>query len=212
MSTKLVDTLLETPIAPSFTRIGSVVRSRTAGWTELDDYDLTGRTIVITGATSGLGLAAAHRLAGLGATLVVVGRNPGKTDAAVAALASPTGADHTARYADMGDLDAVATLADRIIAEHGEVDTVIHNAGALLAERTENAAGIEVTVASQVLGPFLLTARLLPTLEANGPSRVLTMSSGGMYSAPLTVNRLQMSGPDSPNPYNGTEQYARAKR
>ena len=77
MSAKLLDRVLETPIAPSFTRIGAVVRSRTEHWTDLDDYDLSGRTILLTGATSGLGLAAAHRLAGLGATLLVVGRNPG---------------------------------------------------------------------------------------------------------------------------------------
>ena len=89
MSAKLLDRVLETPIAPSFTRIGAVVRSRTEHWTDLDDYDLTGRTILLTGATSGLGLAAAHRLAGLGATLLVVGRNPAKTDAACAALPSP---------------------------------------------------------------------------------------------------------------------------
>ena len=67
-------------------------------------------------------------------------------------------------------------------------------------------------MASQVLGPFLLTARLLPTLRSNGPARVLTMSSGGMYSTGLTVNRLQMSGPGSADPYRGAEQYARAKR
>ena len=63
MSAKLLDRVLETPIAPSFTRIGAVVRSRTEHWTDLDDYDLSGRTILLTGATSGLGLAAAHRLA-----------------------------------------------------------------------------------------------------------------------------------------------------
>ena len=102
MSAKLLDRVLETPIAPSFTRIGAVVRSRTEHWTDLDDYDLTGRTILLTGATSGLGLAAAHRLAGLGATLLVVGRNPAKTDAACAALPSPTGATHTPLYADLG--------------------------------------------------------------------------------------------------------------
>ena len=95
MSAKLLDRVLETPIAPSFTRIGAVVRSRTEHWTDLDDYDLSGRTILLTGATSGLGLAAAHRLAGLGAKLLVVGRNPAKTDAAYAALPSPTGATHT---------------------------------------------------------------------------------------------------------------------
>ena len=204
--------VLETPIAPSFTRIGAIVRSRTEHWTDLDDFDLTGRTILLTGATSGLGLAAAHRLAGLGATLLVVGRNPAKTDAACAALPSPTGATHTPLYADLGDLAAVAALADTVIGSHDDLDTLIHNAGALSAERTENADGIESTVASQVLGPFLLTARLLPTLRSNGPARVLTMSSGGMYSAGLTVNRLQMSGPGSADPYRGAEQYARAKR
>ena len=99
-----------------------------------------------------------------------------------------------------------------MIGSHDDLDTLIHNAGALSAERTENADGIESTVASQVLGPFLLTARLLPTLRSNGPARVLTMSSGGMYSAGLTVNRLQMSGPGSADPYRGAEQYARAKR
>ena len=83
MSAKLLDRVLETPIAPSFTRIGAVVRSHRA--LDLDDYDLTGRTILLTGATSGLGLAAAHRLAGAGATLLV-GRNPAKTDAACSLL------------------------------------------------------------------------------------------------------------------------------
>ena len=137
-----------------------VVRSRTEHWTDLDDYDLTGRTILLTGATSGLGLAAAHRLAELGATLLVVGRNPAKTDAACAALPSPTGATHAPLYADLGDLAAVAALADTVIGSYHDLDTSIHNAGALSAERTENADGIESTVASQVLGPFLLTARL----------------------------------------------------
>ncbi|MEO0495446.1 MAG: SDR family NAD(P)-dependent oxidoreductase [Actinomycetota bacterium] len=212
MSASLIDRLLEAPIAPSFTRVGSVVRARTENWTDLDDYDLSGRTILLTGATSGLGLAAAHRLAGLGATLLVVGRNPSKTDAACAALPSPDGADHTALYADLGDLAAVNALADTVLADHADVDTLIHNAGALSAERNENTEGIEVTVASQVLGPFLLTTRLLPTLSANGPARVLTMSSGGMYSAGLTVSRLQMGDTDSKDPYKGAEQYARAKR
>ena len=66
MNAKLLDRVLEAPIAPSFTRIGAVIRSRTESWTDLDDYDLSGRTVLLTGATSGLGLAAAHRLAGLG--------------------------------------------------------------------------------------------------------------------------------------------------
>ena len=208
----LIDKALELPIAPSFTRIGSLVRSRTEDWTDLADYDLTGRRIVITGATSGLGLAAAQQMAELGATLVVIGRNRAKTDGVVESLPSPTGADHAAAYADMADLDAVRAVADTLIADHPGVDTLIHNAGALLDDRRTNADGIEVTVASQVLGPFLLTSLLLPTLTANQPARVLTMSSGGMYSAPLTVSRIQMGEPGSDDAYKGAEQYARAKR
>jgi NAD(P)-dependent dehydrogenase (short-subunit alcohol dehydrogenase family) len=65
-----------------------------------------------------------------------------------------------------------------------------------------------MTVAAQVVGPFLLTARLLPLLRTAAPGRVLTMSSGGMYTAPLAVDGLQMSDAD----YGGSEQYARAKR
>ncbi|MEM9464157.1 MAG: SDR family NAD(P)-dependent oxidoreductase [Actinomycetota bacterium] len=208
----LIDSALELPIAPSFTRIGPLVRARTEGWTDLADYDLAGRRIVITGATSGLGLAAAQRLAELGAGLIVVGRNVDKTDGVVASLPAPSGATHAAAYADMSDLAAVRALGEQLATDHPDIDTLIHNAGALLADRTVTPEGIEVTVASQVLGPFLLTSLLLPTLSANQPARVLTMSSGGMYSAPLTVSRLEMGQPDSDDPYKGAEQYARAKR
>ena len=80
----IIDSALEWPIAPSFTRIGPLVRSRTEGWQDLDTYDLTGRHIIITGATSGLGLAAAHQLAQMGASLVAIGRDAAKTDAVAA--------------------------------------------------------------------------------------------------------------------------------
>ena len=207
-----IDAALELPIAPSFTRIGPAIRSRTEGWTDLDDYDLTGRRIVITGASSGLGLAAAQRMAALGANLILIGRNQRKTDAVAESLPTPTGAVHATAHADMADLDAVRAVGEQLVADHADTDTLIHNAGALLAERTVNADGIEVTIASQVLGPFLLTSMLLPTLSSNEPARVLTMSSGGMYSAGLTVSRLEMGEPGSDDPYKGAEQYARAKR
>ncbi len=208
----IIDSALEVPIAPSFTRIGPLVRSRTEGWRDLADYDLSGRRIVITGATSGLGLAAAHQLASMGATLVLVGRNPEKTDGVRDSLPTPNDAAHATAYADMGDLDAVRRIADEIAEAHPGIDTLIHNAGALSAERRTTDGGLEATVASQVVGPFLLTSLLLPHLSANAPARVLTMSSGGMYSAGLTVSRLQMGEAGSKDEYKGAEQYARAKR
>jgi len=108
----------------------------------------------------------------------------------------------------MGDLDQVRRLAARVLADHDHLDVVIHNAGALTPERHVAADGTEATVASQVVGPFLLTALLLDRLAASAPSRVITMSSGGMYAAGLTVLQLEMT----PENYHGTEQYARAKR
>ena len=108
----------------------------------------------------------------------------------------------------MGDLDQVRQLADRVLADHDRLDVLIHNAGALTPERHVAPEGTEATVASQVVGPFLLTTLLLDRLAGSAPSRVITMSSGGMYAAGLTVSQLEMS----PEQYNGTEQYARAKR
>ncbi len=205
----IADALIEAPIVTSFTRFGYEVRRRLAGWTPLDDYDLTGRVIVITGGTSGLGHAAAEQFARCGATLVIVGRTAERNERAVAELTAATGnglITHVA--ADMGDYDQVRHLAERILADHDRLDVLIHNAGALDPERRVAPDGTEATVASQVVGPFLLTSLLLDRLAASAPARVLTMSSGGMYATGLTVSELEMT----PEHYNGTEQYARAKR
>ncbi len=203
----LVDAAVELPIAPSFTRLGADIRARTDHWTA-PEADLTGTVVVLTGATSGLGRSAASTLAALGATLVLVGRDAARTEATRAELAAAAGNDRLeAAVADMGDLEAVEALAATLSARHPRIDVLVHNAGALTSDRRTSPQGIEMTVASQVMGPFLLTARLLPHLRAAAPGRVLTMSSGGMYTAPLTVEGLQMS-----DDYRGAEQYARAKR
>lgn len=213
MSTSLasvVDAVLEVPIGPSFTRIGYAVRSRTDRWRSLDSYELRGRTIAVTGATSGLGRHAAVRFAGLGATVVVIGRDAARTERARDEIAGEAASEsvHTA-VADMSDLGQVRALAGTLLAEHPAIDTIVHNAGALTADRRLNGDGIEMTVAAQVLGPFLLTSLLLPALRDTGRTgRVITVSSGGMYATGLTVRDLQMGEAD----YKGSEQYARAKR
>jgi dehydrogenase/reductase SDR family protein 12 len=203
----VADALLELPVAPSFTRIGPVVRSRLDGWTPLASYDLAGRTVVVTGPTSGIGLAAAEQLARCGARLVLVGRDRVRTETVRDRLTTGT-TTHEVVVADMGDLEAVRSAAEQIRARCDAIDVLIHNAGALSANRTTTADGLEATVASQVVGPFLLTSLLLGPLRVSGAGRVLTMSSGGMYATGLTVDHVAMDADD----YRGAEQYARAKR
>lgn len=200
-----IDGLLEGLVAPSFTSIGYRVRS--SGWTPLDSYDLTGRTIALTGPTSGLGLAAARSLADLGADLVLIARNPGKLERLAAELDSAPGSIDPV-VADMSDLGAVRNAASSILERHDRLDVLIHNAGALTAERRTTVDGLELTTAVHVVAPFLLTELLLPLPQATPGARVLTMSSGGMYTSPLTVRSLEMDE----NRYRGAEQYARAKR
>ena len=203
-----VDALLEGSLVPSFTRVGYDVRSVLEHWTPLSAYDLRGRVMLLTGATSGLGLAAAEALARAGATLILLGRDAAKTERVRGELVERTGNDRLSTViADMGDQDAVRRAADEVLSLHDALHVVAHNAGALHATRRIAPNGTEETVASQVLGPFLLTGLLLARLRASAPARVITMSSGGMYATGLTVEHLEM-GDD----YRGAEQYARAKR
>ncbi|MSV90992.1 MAG: SDR family NAD(P)-dependent oxidoreductase, partial [Actinobacteria bacterium] len=166
----LADAIIEAPIVTSFTKIGYEARKRLAHWTSLDDYDLSGRVVLLTGATSGIGLAAARQLAACGATLVLVGRDAKKNQRIVDDLVAATGGTSsggqsiTQVAADMGDLVHVRELAARVLADHQRLDVLIHNAGALTAERRVAPDGTEATVASQVIGPFLLTTLLLERL------------------------------------------------
>jgi dehydrogenase/reductase SDR family protein 12 len=205
---RIVDALVEAPIAPSFTRVGYELRSRLEHWEPLGSYGAAGRVVVLTGATSGLGLAAAEQLARCGATVVLVGRDKQRCERVCRELSERTGNRSLSTVvADLGELGAVRAAVAEVRRRFDVIDVLVHNAGALTSERHETTDGLEVTVASQVVGPFLLTALLLDQLRTSSGGRVITMSSGGMYASPLEVGRLQM-GAD----YRGAEQYARAKR
>jgi dehydrogenase/reductase SDR family member 12 len=203
----VVDEALEATIVGSFSSLGPGVRRRTAGWTPPPRMD--GRRALITGATSGLGLATARGMAALGADVVVTARSHDGGERAVAAVleAAPT-ASVSYLLADLGEFDQVRGLAEEFLAAHDRLDVLVHNAGALTKERRVSGAGIELTVASQVAGPYLLTGLLLPALRAGTPSRVVQVSSGGMYTQRFDLAALEM-GPDE---YDGTVAYARAKR
>ena len=204
--------LLDTAIVPGFSRIGFLARSRMNHWDQVSGYDLTGKVVVITGPTSGLGKECVRILAPTGAQLVLVARNKAKCDDVISSVRDIcTGPEPVCVVAEMGDLQSVANAAREIAGRFSQVFAIVHNAGALLNSREESPQGIEQTVASHVLGPHLLTTVLLPNLIA-GQGRVVTVSSGGMYSAELPNIDQKRSMELRADSYNGSKQYAIAQR
>jgi len=203
---RFLDALLEATIVPSFSRIGPVVRRRVAGWTD-PTADLSGRVAVVTGSSGGIGREVATELAALGATVWVTSRSDDRARDAADEIAAAAGAGATVPHGvDTGELGQVRAFAARLRDETEGIDLLIHNAGALTAERHETSQGIEATLAAHLVGPYLLTRELQDHLSPG--ARVLWMSSGGMYTQPLVVSRLEMDDTD----YSGTTAYARAKR
>jgi len=212
-----VDRLLEASVGLSFARTGYQGRSRLEQWRPLASYDLTSRSVLLTGGTSGIGLAAAKTLVGIGATVVIVGRSTKRNQIAVDSITrdSEGPGSGTAAFltADMSELEDVRNLAAQVRVAYPEIDTLIHNAGALPSTPSFTSEGIESTVAAQVVGPHLLTRLLVDQLGQHRPGRVLTMSSGGMYTTPLNVHALQNSVRGAlPQPFRGAAQYALVKR
>jgi dehydrogenase/reductase SDR family protein 12 len=168
------------------------------------DADLTGRTAVVTGATSGLGKQTATELARLGATVQLVGRNRDKTEQVAAGITEQTGrAAVRVQVADLSSMYDVRMLAERIEAP---IHILVNNAGVLLPTRTETAEGIETTFATNLLGHFLLTNLLVPKLAAS--ARIINVASGGMYAQRISVSDLQ----NAHGTYDGAKAYARTKR
>ena len=204
-----VDRAIEWPVVTSFTRIGCAIRRRVAGWRPLESYDLSGRVALVTGATSGIGFAAAEALANMGAHVIVLGRDQTRADAARRELVRLTGAQHiSTALASMDDAADIRRAAAEVMSQHSRLDILVHNAGALAAAYRRSPMGVEQTSAAQVAGPFLLTGLLLERLELGAPGCVITVSSGGAYLAPLTVSGLD----PAPAAFDGSLQYARAKR
>lgn len=170
---------------------------------------MDGRRVVLTGATSGLGEAAAHRLAGLGADLVLVGRSREKLERTRSAiLAEKPSARVELEVADLSLLEEIRALASRLLARPEPIHVLVNNAGVLINERRETKEGHEVTFATNLLGHYLLTELLRSRLVASAPSRVINVSSGGMYTARIRVDDLETRTLR----YDGPSCYARTKR
>jgi len=148
-------------------------------WTVTDMGDLTGRVAVITGASAGIGCATAAALAGNGATVVLACRDVVKGQAAVARIAQE-GVDRESLSVVALDLTSPASVqaaSTQILSSTSRVDLLVNNAGVMAIPFALSADGVEVTFATNHLGHFALTGRLLPRMLATPSSRVITISS-----------------------------------
>lgn len=168
------------------------------------DADMQGRTVAVTGATGGLGLATARRLSGMGARVAIVGRSERKLDEAVHAI----GGDVVPYQADLSLMVEIRGLAESIQSNEGRLDVLINNVGVLYPERIVTDEGLEASFATNLAGHFLLTNLLAPKLIESAPARIINVTSGGMYSARITPDDLQTESKE----YAGAAVYARTKR
>lgn len=175
----------------------------------LNQY-MDGKTVIITGPTSGLGLAAACEFARLGARIVLLGRDPARLQRASEQVMQFSGCskERLVSYtADLASLTQVRAVAAEILAFKPRIDVLVNNAGALFAERDETAEGHERSLAINLLSPYVLTEALLPALRQS-QARVINVASGGMYLQGLKLADMSFRLES----YDGSKAYARAKR
>ena len=162
------------------------------------------RTIVITGATDGLGKGLATELAPTGARLILHGRNEDKGQALLEELRPRTTGELAWRRADFASLDEVRDLADELLDEQ-RIDALVNNAGiGSSGPREESQDGYELTFQVDYLAPFLLTRRLLTLIKSSAPSRIVNVSSGGQ--APIDFDDVMLE-----ESYSGVQAYCQAK-
>jgi NAD(P)-dependent dehydrogenase (short-subunit alcohol dehydrogenase family) len=152
---------------------------------------VAGKRVVLTGATNGIGLAAALELARRGADLTLVARNQERAAEAVRRISAvSTGSTPDVLLADLASQSAIRRLAGELLARYPRIHVLVNNAGAIYARREMTADGIERTWAVNHLAPFLLTTLLLDRLKASQPARIVTTSSGAHEGARIPFDDL----------------------
>jgi NAD(P)-dependent dehydrogenase (short-subunit alcohol dehydrogenase family) len=168
---------------------------------------MKGKTIVATGATSGIGEAAVLALAGLGARVVIVARDEARAQATLLKLeAKAPGLGHRMHLADLSSIAATRKVGSLIAASEPRVDVLINNAGALFSDRRVTPEGLELTFALNHMAYFVLTEALREKLVASAPARIVSTSSTGHQGARLDFSDLQ-----SAKGYGGFKAYGRSK-
>src|SRR3954468_16355277 len=200
-----LDWVMDKSLVLGYSRIGPALRR--AWWPHDPAPDaLVGRQVLVTGASGGLGLAAARGLARLGAVVHLTGRDASRLDDARESLLDEQPlARVTSHVADVSDLGATAEFARELASEVPRLHAVVHNAGVMPPRRTTTAQGHELALATHVLGPHVLTYGLRESLAGG---RVVLVTSGGAYGQRLAADDPEYSLGD----YSAVTAYARTKR
>jgi dehydrogenase/reductase SDR family protein 12 len=203
-----IDWLMDKAVVPGYTRIGPAVRRR--WWPDdVEPGSLAGRPVLVTGGGSGIGRATARQLGVLGATVHLLGADADQLKEAgdVLAAEAPNGRFEL-EVCDLADLPAVAAFAASFASRVPRLHALVHCAGTMSPDRRETDDGHELTLATHVLGPHLLTSRLVDVLDADGDGRIVWVSSGGMYASELRDDDPEFRRDN----YSGEVAYARTKR
>lgn len=206
MLSSALDKLLDWTVLPGYTSIGYRARERLV---PRGPIELEGPSVMVTGASAGIGEAACVALARAGATVHLVVRDRGRGEAALKRIAAASGSDALGLHlCDLSSLASVREFATGFAGSGEPLHVLVNNAGVLPFERTHTEEGFELAFATNVLGPFLLTALLAPALRRSAPSRVINVSSGGMYTEKIDLGDLQLERSE----FDGARFYAHTKR
>ncbi len=167
---------------------------------------MTGRTVLVTGGTGGIGKATAAALAGLGARVAITGRDRRRAEAAAADIRAAGGPPVDVFVADMSAQAEVRRLAADVLQALPGLDVLVNNVGGFWNTRHVTADGLERTFALNHLAPFLLTHLLLDRLKQNAPARVVTVSSGAQ-----ALGRIDFADLQGERSWSGQRAYNQSK-
>lgn len=167
---------------------------------------MTGRTVLVTGGTGGIGKATATGLAGLGAHVAITGRDRTRAESAADEIRSASGARVDVFVADLSSQTEVRRLAAAVLAKLPRIDVLVNNVGGYWDTRHVTADGLERTFALNHLAPFLLTQLLLDRLDESAPARVVTVSSSAQATGHIDFGDLQ-----GERSYSGAVAYSQSK-
>ncbi|MBR31232.1 MAG: dehydrogenase [Spirochaetaceae bacterium] len=203
-----LDRALDWMVFPGYDATGYHIRKMS--WDKSDtEVDLSGKEALITGANQGIGRATAEALLRRGARVHMVCRDPEKGSRALKELVTEdTSGKPELHIVDLSDVRALMDFLHSFQRQNRSLDILVNNAGVLLARRMEAPDGLEMTFAVNIRAPFLITETLFPLLNRSGDGRVINVSSGGMYLAPIQFQDLLWEN----RPFDGVMAYAETKR